>query len=195
MTNMVIYGKYPLANFHSLLLKPCPWRVSPAFWSDVWSPGAGSGPASRWPDSQNARICDFILPPRVAGCVNKGTRAENVMEDPFRNMDDLGVSLMTLETSISWIGKRNFSWATSFVLEITCPRSENGCNLLYKYISMESNNLCSWGFHQYFIRISWLVGGWPNRLKNTSSSIGMIIPFPTEWENKIHVSNQPDNYH
>ena len=37
-----------------------------------------------------------------------------------------------------------------------------------------------------------LVGGWPSPLKNMSSSIGMIIPFPTEWENESHVpKHQP----
>ena len=32
-----------------------------------------------------------------------------------------------------------------------------------------------------------LVSGIPTLLKNMSSSIGMIIPFPTEWKNNIHV--------
>ena len=40
-----------------------------------------------------------------------------------------------------------------------------------------------------------LVGGIPTPLKNMSSSIGMIIPFPTEWENKkIMFQSPPTSY-
>ena len=41
----------------------------------------------------------------------------------------------------------------------------------------------------------WLVfGGIPTPLKNMSSSIGMIIPFPTEWKNKFMFQSPPTRY-
>jgi len=37
-----------------------------------------------------------------------------------------------------------------------------------------------------------LVGGIPTPLKNRISSVGMIIPFPTEWKDiKFHGSKPP----
>jgi hypothetical protein len=39
--------------------------------------------------------------------------------------------------------------------------------------------------HNLLVIIGWLMVSTP--LKNMSSSVGMIIPFPTEWKNKKHV--------
>jgi hypothetical protein len=64
------------------------------------------------------------------------------------------------------------------------------CHIKLPYLKISAGiiimNSCyymlSWYHRSIIYDHCYLVGGWPTPLKNTSSSVGLIIPFPTEWK-------------
>ena len=72
-------------------------------------------------------------------------------------------------------------------------------NYMYIYICIPKLYIYTYSYQLWYLYnfpYNYLVGGWPTPLKNTSSSVGINIPFPTELEsqNPFHGSSHQSDY-
>ena len=101
----------------------------------------------------------------------------------------LGRRLRRIRAAHAWVRRKS---AVIALVCVVCISIYVFLSYIYTYIYIYSYQL----WYLYNFPYNYLVGGWPTPLKNTSSSVGINIPFPTELEsqNPFHGSSHQSDY-